>query len=280
MSKFSFPKLQSKQFFTPETKPNNTVFISLLAITGLILLYNFGGIKEARIINDLVDRNIAARGGLQAWQTVNALRLTGRMDLGQDMSVPYVLEQKRPSKMCFEFFFNKQTAVQCADGQSGWKIVPFRGRDKAQPMTKVELRETADSTDLYGLLYNYADRGIDVELLGHEMIEGKDAIKLKLTLDKGGIRWLYLDAETALEIKSEAMRKVAGRERLVETFYSDWQETNGLLIARRQETTTEGDPKSHFLTVESVTINPVIGDSRFVMPAASASRADTSKRKS
>jgi hypothetical protein len=94
------------------------------------------------------------------------------------------------------------------------------------------------------------------------------------------VRWLYLDTETALEIKAEALRTVAGRQRLVETIYSDWQDKDGLLIARRQETTTEGDTQSHFLTVDSVTINPVINDSRFVMPTTTANRAITVRRKS
>lgn len=257
----------------------NVTTISLalvLFVTGASLIYNFGGLKQARIVNDLVARNIAARGGLQAWQDVNSLRLTGRMDLGQGMVVPYVLEQKRPNKMCFEFIFDEQTALQCADGRSGWKVAPFRGRDIAEPMTKVELRETADTADLYGLLYDFADRGTTVEVLGHETVGGRDAIKLKLTLAKGGVRWLYLDAETALEVKLEALRTIAGRQRRVETLYSDWQEKDGLLIAHRQDTTTEGDPQPHFLTVETVTVNPAIDDSRFAMPAtASASLSNS-----
>lgn len=272
MSKFTMLKNMSN---------NKAITIALalvLSVTGALLIYNFGGLKEARIVNGLVARNIAARGGLQAWQDVTSLRLTGRMDLGQGMVVPYVLEQKRPSKMCFEFVFDEQTALQCADGRSGWKVAPFRGRDIAEPMTKVELRETADSTDLYGLLYDYADRGTDVEVLGHETVGGRDAIKLKLTLAKGGVRWLYLDAQTALEIKMEALRTIAGHKRRVETVYSDWKEQNGLLIAHRQETTTEGDPKSHFLTVESVTVNPEIDDSRFAMPATASANHGSIKK--
>jgi hypothetical protein len=266
-------KLTLSKFTKSNKKVINIVLVLVLSVTGALLVYNVSGLKQARIVNSLIARNIDARGGLQAWQDVTALRLSGRMDLGQGMAVPYLLEQKRPGKMCLEFVFDEQTVLQCADGRSGWKIAPFRGRDTAEPMTEVELRETADSADLYGLLYNYADRGTDVELLGHETVAGRDAIKLKLTLAKGGVRWLYLDAETALEIKAEALRTIAGRQRRVETFYSDWQEKEGLLIARRQETTTEGDPKSHFLTVENVTVNPVIDDSRFAMPTAGASRA-------
>ena len=87
-----------------------------------------------------------------------------------------------------------------------------------------------------------------------------------MTLPKGAERWLYIDAETALEVKLETRRIVAGRQRRVDTIYSDWQATDGLLIARRQDTRTEGDEESHFLTVGSVIVNPAIDDSRFEMP--------------
>jgi hypothetical protein len=76
---------------------------------------------------------------------------------------------------------------------------------------------------------------------------------------------VYIDAETALDIKLEATRVLGGRERRVETLYSDWQATDGLLIARRQETLTEGDAEAHFLTVTSVNVNPPLDDARFLM---------------
>ena len=269
MPKFSLSKLNTSKF----KKSKNIITVALafvVFVSGALLIYNFGGLKEARIVNDLVARNIDARGGAEAWKKVSTLKVTGQMDLGQGLSVPYVLEQKRPDKMCFTFEFDKQTATQCVEGDHGWKIAPFRGRDYAEPMTKEELREMADSTDPYGLLYNYSKRDTDIELLGHVKVGDRDAIKLQLIMDKGAVRWLYLDAETALEIKMEMTRTIARRPRHVETVYSDWQKQGDLLIARRQETTTEGDPKPHFLTVEMVSVNPYIADARFAMPAASS----------
>ena len=241
----------------------------VVAVVGSVLIYNSDAMKNARIVKDLVTRNIDARGGAEAWKKVSTMKVTGQMDLGQGMSVPYVLEHKRPDKMCFTFEFDKQTATQCVDGDHGWKIAPFRGRDYAEPMTKEELREMADSTDPYGLLYNYANRGIDIDLVGHIKVGDRDAIKLKLTMDKGAVRWLYLDAETALELKMETIRTIARRPKRAETVYSDWKKTDGLLIAHRQKTTTEGDPKPHFLTVEGVSVNLSIADLRFAMPAVS-----------
>jgi hypothetical protein len=235
-------------------------------LVAAFLIYNSDAMKQARFIKTLVARNVEARGGAEAWEDVESLRLSGQMDLGQGMVVPYVLEQKRPGKMCFEFVFDEQTAIQCADGDTGWKILPFRGRRKAEPMTEVELRETVDSADPYGLLYDYAARDHDVEFVGQEQVNGRDIVQLKVTLPKGAVRWLFIDVETALEVKLETLRTVSGRERRAETLYSDWQATDGLLIARRQDTRTVGDDESRFLTVGSVSVNPVIDDSRFEMP--------------
>jgi len=241
----------------------------VVAVVAGVLTYNSGVMKNRRFVKALVARNIDARGGAEAWRKVSTMKVTGRMELGKGLTVPYVLEQKRPDKMCFKFEFDKQIATQCIDGGRGWKIAPFRGRNYAEPMTKEELREMADSTDPYGLLYNYASRDIDIDLVGHVKVGDRDAIKLKLTMDKGAVRWLYLDAETALELKMETIRTIARRPKRVETVYADWKKTDGLLIAHRQETTTQGDPDSHFLTVEMVSVNLSIEDSRFAMPAVS-----------
>jgi hypothetical protein len=251
-------------------------FIFALAlILGLPVLYFFSPfhyfspeVKEARLVDKLVTRNIDARGGADAWQAVSSLRLSGLMDVGQGMHLPYVLEQKRPNKMCLQFEFNEETSVQCVDGQSGWKIAPFRGRETPELMTASELREAVDTSHPYGLLFDHAARGHVVELVGKEQVKGRDAFKLQVTLPGGAVRWIYLDAETALEVKMEAMRALVGKELLVETFYNEWLETEGLLIPRRQETRTVGDDELHFITVDRVDVNPQLDDQRFVIPAS------------
>ena len=254
-----------------------------VALVASFLIYNSEAMREARFVASLVARNIDARGGLEAWQNVEALSLAGKMDLGQGMVVPYTLEQKRPARMCLEFEFDAELSRQCSDGDTGWKITPFRGRYKQlpQPMTEVEMRETVDSSDPYGLLYDYSGRGHKVELVGDETIDGRVVHKLQITLPRGGVRWLYIDAETALEARLETERTIVGRKQLVETNYVDWLEIEGLLIPSRQETRVAGDDAPHFITVESVIVNPELDDSHFAMPqSASASNGGPSRNAS
>jgi len=237
--------------------------LALFAVVDRTALFGGG---HGRVVDALIARNTAARGGAEAWNSLTSLRLTGQMDIGQGLHVPYVLEQKRPDKMCLEFFFNNEKAVQCVDGDSGWKRLPFMGRRKPEPMTQSELYELADATSIDGLLFNSAQRGYDVDLVGKEMINGRPAVKLQVTLPGDVRRWVYLDEESGLDIKRETTRILRGEERLVQTWYYDWEETDGVLIPRRQETQTEGENETHFLTVDRVLGNPQIDDAKFQMP--------------
>ena len=202
------------------------VAFAIVLVAGF-LIYNSDAMKERRLIKTLVAQNIEARGGADTWQAVNSLRITGQMDLGQGMHVPYVMEQKRPGKMCLEFVFDEETAIQCVDGNSGWALLPFRGRNEPEAMAEDEYREMAGAVSIDGLLFHSVERGHKVRLVGKEVVAGRSAAKLEVTLPSGVIRWMYIDEETGLDLKLESTRVLSGQEQIVETFYYDWQETDG-----------------------------------------------------
>ncbi|PHS17136.1 MAG: hypothetical protein COA86_10805 [Kangiella sp.] len=242
------------------------ISIALVIILGVVVYYFSPMFGDNRVINQLVERNMVARGGEDAWSKVKSLRLSGRMEIGQSTHVPYILDQQRTQKMCIEFTFDQQKTLQCSDGKQGWKVVPFRGRNNAELLTDKEFNEVADAGDLYGLLSQEVSSSIDY--LGLEKISDKDTHKLRITLPKGSIKFLYIDDETALEVKLETTRLVGGKERTVTTLYSEWKDTDGLLISHRQDTQTDGDENSYFMTVESVEVNPTFNSIRFELPAS------------
>jgi len=233
-----------------------------------ITVYNLPYFRNARFVDQLVAHNVEARGGAQAWEAVKALRISGQMDLGQGLAVPYTLEQKRPNRMCFAFDFADERATQCVNGDSGWKILPFQNRRDPEPMTADEMKGVADLADVDGLLFNYADRGHKVEYVGEKFVDDRPAYKLHVRLPSGDERWVYLDQETGLELMLESRRVMDGKIRAVFTKYEDWRDTDGILLPHYQDTVTEGREGSNFLTVEFVTVNPAIEDARFVMPGA------------
>ncbi len=217
----------------------------------------------------IVDRNIKARGGLQAWRAVKTLSLSGLLEAGgtENPELPFVLKMKRQHKSRLEIHFQDQTALQIYDGTQGWKVRPFLGREEVEPFTPAETRAASDWQELDGLLIDYARKGTKVSLQGNETVEGHPAYKLKLTMKDGTERHIWIDAKSFLELKVEGEpRKLDGKMRNVAIYYRDYSAEKGLIMAHSFETVVEGGRQGYKMHVERVAVNPPMEDTLFAKP--------------
>jgi hypothetical protein len=260
-------------------------------------------------VQQIIDRNVAARGGLDAWRRVTTLAMNGEMDANKPRAlrpdyhppavVPknkpvagavdpaakpgddpnkviqllYRLEMKRPRKTRLEIDFQNQTAVQIYDGSQGVKIRPYLGRTTPEAYTAAELELAAQEQELDGPLVDYARKGTKVALEGVEALEGRDAYKLKLTLKNGAVRRVWVDATSFLDVKIDGTRKLDGKPHAMATYLRDYKSIDGLMIPMLSETTVDGVPGSTKLTVAKVTVNPPLDDSRFKVGVSTAAVA-------
>jgi len=210
---------------------------------------------------EIVDKNVAARGGLQAWRAVETMTLEGKMGAGgnqratlslripgtqspqggglegvrqrpaEEVQLPFVMDLARPHKARVELEFKGQTAIQVYDGTNGWKLRPFLNRLEVEPYTAEEMKIASRESELDGLLVDYAAKGTRVELDGTEKVEDRDTYKLKLTLKSGDVTHVWVDAKTFLEAKVEGEpRRLDGTYHPVEVYYRDYRNVNGLEI--------------------------------------------------
>jgi hypothetical protein len=243
-------------------------------VLGIALVLIAAGVPlRAQTVDEVVAKNAAARGGAAAWRAVRTLRVSGSMDVGRGLQVPFRLELKRPRRMRLEFDFAGSTTVQTWDGASGWKLAPYLGRPEPEPLSEAEAATAAGQAELDGPLIDYAAKGHRLELLGREMLAGRDTLRLALTLAGGARRTVYVDAETGLETQVEAPRTLRGEEKTLRTRFSDYRTVGGLVFAHSLESRLEGSPHSHRLTIATVEVNPGIADARFGRPAGEAANA-------
>ena len=217
----------------------------------------------------IVDRNVAARGGLQVWRGVKTMSMSGKLDAGgkQKVQLPFVLEMERNRKTRLELQFNGQTAVQVYDGTNGWKLRPFLNRRDVEPYTPDELKAASMQADLDGPLVDYVAKGTKVELEGVQSVEGHDAFNLKLTLKTGQVQHIWVDAQNFLDVKVEGTpRRLDGRFHPVATYLRDYRSVNGLMIPYVNETAVDGVKQTEKILVEKVIVNPKLEDSRFSKP--------------
>jgi len=256
--------------------------------------------------DQIVARNVNARGGLRAWKGVQTLTMAGRMDAGQArrdgpvdqpvssrfaraqtraeirtmleagrrgetptakmVQLPFLLEQKRGRKQRIEIEFQGQKAIQVYDGQHGWKLRPFLGRHEAEPYTSTEATLAAQEQELDGALIDYRAKGTRIAVDGMEPVRGRDAYKLRLTLSSGATRHVWVDAASFLEVKIDGSRRLDGKQVAVETFIRDYRAVDGLMIPFETETQVAGVGYSEKIQVESVALNQALDDTLFTKP--------------
>ncbi len=222
-------------------------------------------------VAQIINKNVAARGGLKAWRAVNTLTLSGRMEAGgkEDPELPFVMRMKRPHKSRLEIRFEEQTALQVYDGHQGWKVRPFLGRDdEVEPYTTAEAREAASWQELDGPLVDYAKKGTKVSLLGNEVVEGHKTYKLKLTMKSGEHRNVWIDASSFLERRIDGEpRKMDGKMRNVTVYYRDYQKEHGLMLPHTFETVIDGGKQPYKMYIEHVAVNQPMEDALFAKPS-------------
>ena len=247
----------------------------------------------------IVEKNIAARGGLQAWHGVQTLSWSGKLDAGagdsiersrrysvgkisptsrmaagptkpaEQVQLPFVYEMKRGRKSRMEIEFAGKTAVQVYDGQNGWKYRPFLNRTDVEPFTEDELKSEAEKSDLDGYLVDYAAKGTKIDLDGVERVEGHEAYKLKLTGKDGHVQHVWVDAQSFLDVKvSGTPRRMDGKLHNVVVYQRDFRNVQGLMIPFVLETAVDGYRETHKVNIEKVDVNPKLADSLFTKPQA------------
>jgi len=232
-----------------------------LAAAGMLA----ASLAAGQTADELIAKNIAARGGLDNLKAVQTMRLTGAMKAGGD-SMPSVLELKRPNMSRWEFTVEGQTAVEAFDGKSGWTWIPFAGQTEPQPMSEEESLDAEQQADLDGPLVDYQKKGSKVELLGHDPDFRPEDWKLKVTLKSGEVRFVYLDPKTFLQTVSVLRRKVEGHDVEVRSELGDYRKVGTVVLPHSFKASTSDGGQAQTLQFERIDLNVPIDDGRFLMP--------------
>ena len=236
----------------------------------LLLCASFAGAWTA---DELITKNIAARGGIEKIRAIQSIRTSGTMRFGGgnfSLDLAFVQMAKRPGMYRTEVSVQGLTAISAYDGSIGWQIQPFQGRIDPEKMAADDAKPLKRSADLDGPLVDYKAKGSTVEYLGTEDVDGTDAHKLKVTFDDGDVRYVYLDPDYFLEIRFIDQTKIRGVQIEQETDLGAYEEVNGVFFPFSTETGPKGQPKGQKITMEKAEANVPLEDSLFHFPAAPA----------
>jgi hypothetical protein len=233
---------------------------------GLVLAFSQA---HALTAAELVAKNVEAKGGAAALQSVKAVRREGRLIVNGGQFVLDVQETKqRPESIRTEVSMQGLSQVQAYDGKEGWRIDPFGGRKDPERMPADDVREYAEDASIDGVLADAAAAGQKIEYLGTEDIDGTPAHKLKVTRKDGGVQYVYLDPDYFLEIRVESQRTVRGVKRTAVTDYGNYEKVGGVFWPLSIEAGLKGEGDPAKFEYRSAVVNPEIAPDYFAFPAA------------
>jgi hypothetical protein len=234
----------------------------------------------AETAEELVAKNIQAKGGLEKLKAIQSVRMSGTQD-NDGFKAAVTQENKRPDLVRETFALQGMTSIQAYDGASGWQVRPFGGRKDPELMGEEDLRSLLLDADFDGPLVDYKEKGNKVESLGHDIVDGDDAYKLKVTLKNGDIIYYYLDPDTFLEIRKEQQLFLRGSVQEFVVNLGSYKPVNGVMFPFWSASGPKGADPLPNVTFEKIEVNVPLEDTKFAVPAtlkAAASKPDPQKK--
>jgi outer membrane lipoprotein-sorting protein len=238
----------------------------ILTIVALALVP--AGASFAQTVDDIVAKNLKARGGIEKFKSVNSMKISATVT-AQGMKLPVTIWSKRPNMMREETDFQGQKIVRAFDGTTAWTINPMMGSGTPQALSGSAANMAVDSADLEGPLVDYKTKGHTIELVGNETLDGKNVHHLKITRKTGTVQHLYIDAETGLERKTVITLEQGGMKMDLEIQLGDFKSIDGLMMPSMTRQLMNGNEVAQ-VAVDKVELNPTIEDSMFKMPPPAA----------
>jgi hypothetical protein len=237
---------------------------SALAVTAVCAQY-----KPQLTVDELVAKNVAAKGGADALRALQSVRFTGRMLVNEgQMQFAYVETKKRPGEVRSEVTLQGMTASEAYDGEQGWRISPFQGRKDPEKMSTDDTKALMEEAEIDGPLVDWKTKGSTVEYLGTEDVDGTLAHKLKVVRKNGDVTFVYLDPDAFLEIRKITQRVEQGAQVEVETDVGDYEKIAGVFLPFSIEAGRKGGSDKQKIVIDKAEPNITVDDTIFKFPTA------------
>jgi hypothetical protein len=223
---------------------------------------------QAQTAAELIEKNIQAKGGIDKIKAIKSVRMTGKLSGGGGFTAIVGAETQRPNLVRETVSLQGMTAITAYDGTTGWQIQPFGGKKDPQLMGEDDLRDLQLDADFDGPLVDCKEKGNTVEYLGHDTVDGDDALRLKVTLKDGDIIYYYLDPDTYLEIRKEVQEFIRGSMRESVSEMGSYKPVAGVMFPFSISQGSKSNPAESTTTIEKIEVNVAIDPSDFAVPAS------------
>jgi hypothetical protein len=217
---------------------------------------------------ELIESYLAALGGLEALRSITSMQVTGEVEMPSvGMTMPLTITSKRPAMVHVRVEIPAMGAevIQAYDGEDAWENNPMGGGLKK--MAGEQARNMKEQADMDGLLVDYEAKGYAVHYVGEEEVNGSNTKKLRVMRPDSSEVFVYLDAESFLQVKMEAdgTNPMTGAKAKMETFMSDFREVDGMMMPFAMKVVMDGQV-FQVITFKEVKTNVEVDETIFAYP--------------
>lgn len=223
----------------------------------------FSPIVNAQNLDKIIDKHIKAHGGIEAWEKIENIKVTGRFTAFSIEEDFYAIKTK-DGKYYSELYLGKHKVQEAFNGKTGWTIDPWQEILFPRELKKSEINVFYQKAEFFTPFYKYKERGFKVQLMDNQEVDGMEMIVLKLTRIDGMVETWYLDAKTYLEYKCKSNWVDFTYGVPSESYFDDFRTVNGVVLPFFIERTFW--QRDRILQIENIDFNVDIDESIFEMP--------------
>ena len=263
----------------------------------MLLICIFPSFLSAQTAEEIITKNVAARGGAEKFLTIHSMIVTTIEESNWGGTGSSILRIARPDRMRFDYTWKASrnasviAIVTAFYGKVGWWADQHKGVQEPNTVSNDQLKLLREQAE-YQFAESYGElqaSGNTIELIGKEAVEGKACYKIRFETVGGQIRYVYYDAESYLVARTDDIVPMKDKkERHLTTSIGDYRSIDGILFPhafkveaamtsafasaeklplpfvffqRKKDSTTS--------TIKTIEINPGIDDSLFQIPSTS-----------
>ncbi len=227
----------------------------------------------AQTAEEVISKYFENTGGRAKWEALKGMKTTAKVNQG-GMEIPISMVQLKDGRQMSTITFQGKDIKQGVyDGTNLWShnFVNMKAEKSDAEATANFKLDIGDFPDPF---LHYKDRGLKIELLGKETVEGTECFKIKMTKKPimvdgkpaDNVVFYFFDTENYVLLMSEQeVKSGPGKGMVAQTKYSDFQEVSGLMMAFSMVQGVKGQG-GQTLTVTNIELNPTVPDADFKYP--------------
>jgi hypothetical protein len=222
-----------------------------LVVSGL-LLFTF---MNAQSLDDIVKKYSAATKQDKI-SSLTTIKITAKMSM-MGMEMPMEMWMKNPNKIKVVQHISGQEIISTFDGEKGYSMNAMTG---VVELPLEQAKQTQNANLFQNSIAVYQKKG-QLSIEGEEKVNDKPAFKIKANLEGGSTVYMFIDKASYFLLKSSGSVNQAGQTIAVDTYPSDYTETNGFILPMK--TTSSMGGMEVITTIEKVEVNIPMEDSIF-----------------